>query len=419
MKAKLTKRTVESQAPGERDQFIWDTELKGFGLKITPAGNRIYIVQYRAKEYGTSTRRYTMGRHGTPWTTDQARTQAKKILGDIANGLDPQKIRTQQQTAITIADLCDQYILEGCEGKKPSTLATDKGRIERHIKPLLGNKKVKDLTRNDVKRFMADIAKGKTAIDAKTGSRGRAIVSGGKGTATRTVGLLGGILSFAVGEGIRDDNPVHGVKRYSDRKREHYLSHEDLVRLGEALTLAESNGESPIAIAAIRLLALTGCRKSEVLTLLWKNVDFDNGCLRLPDTKTGEKVIMLGAPALKLLATIQPVENCPFVFPSLKTGRHLVGLPKVWLRVRKLANLNSTRLHDLRHSFASIGASSGMGLQLVGKLLGHTDPKTTARYAHIADDPARVAANSISTQIASSMDGNPPAMDNVTPLRGS
>jgi integrase len=403
MKAKITKRTIDSAKAGERDCFIWDSELKGFGLKITPAGNRIYIVQYRTGGRGSPTRRFTIGKHGAPWTPDKARTEAKRLLGSIADGNDPQTAKAAKKTAMTVNELCALYLKDGCETKKASTIATDKGRIKRHIKPLLGRKRVKDLTPNDIRRFMSDIAKGKTAVIAKTGKHGLARVTGGKGTASRTVGLLGGILSFAVDEGVRTENPAIGIKRYPDSKGERFLSPAELARLGE--TMSNLEGTEVLAVPVIRLLILTGCRKNEILSLKWSEVDFSIGCLRLADSKTGQKIVMLGAPALQTLASLPKQEGSDYVFPAMKGDKHYVGLPKAWERIRKQAGLDDVRLHDLRHSFASVGAGAGMGLQVVGKLLGHKDPKTTARYSHIADDPARAAADRISGNIAAAMNG--------------
>lgn len=404
MQAKITKRTVDSARPKERDYFIWDMELKGFGLKITPAGNRIYIVQYRLGGRGSPTRRFTIGKHGAPWTPTKARTEAKRLLGSVADGKDPQTAKAAEKAAMTVNELCDAYLKEGCDTKKDSTIATDKGRITRHIKPLLGRKRVKDLTANDIRRFMSDVANGKTAVTAKTGKHGLARVTGGKGTASRTVGLLGGILSFAIDEGIRPDNPAIGIKRYPDTKGERFLSPSELSRLGEALNAVEKT--EPLAVPAIRLLIMTGCRKTEILALKWSEVDFNIGCLRLADSKTGHKVVMLGAPALQILADLPKQDGSEYVFPAMKGKKHYVGLPKAWGRIRKQASLDDIRLHDLRHSFASVGAGAGMGLQIVGKLLGHKDPKTTARYSHIADDPAKAAADRIAGSIQAAMDGN-------------
>lgn len=403
MKTKISKRTVDSATVGVRDSFLWDTELKGFGLKVTPTGSRIYIVQYRTGGRGSPTRRFTIGKHGAPWTPEKAREEAKRLLGDIAYGNDPQSLKAAEKTAMTVNELCTLYLKDGCETKKASTVATDKGRIKRHIEPLLGRKRVKDLTPNDVRRFMTDIANGKTAATIKTGKHGLARVTGGKGTATRTVGLLGGILSFAVAEGVRSDNPVVGIKRYQDKKGERFLSPAEMMKLGEVLNSVEEI--EVLAVPAIRLLILTGCRKSEILSLRWSEVDFDFGCLRLSDSKTGQKIVTIGAPALHTLAGLSKQDGSDYVFPAMKGNKYYVGLPKAWERIRKQAGLEDVRLHDLRHSFASAGAGAGMGLQVVGKLLGHRDPKTTARYSHIADDPTRTAADRISRSIEEAMKG--------------
>lgn len=398
MKLKLTKTVVDGLQPRQKDFFVWDNTITGFGLKVTKSGSRVYVVQYRTGGRESITRRYTIGKHGSPWTVNLARQEARRILGTVAQGEDPQTLKQAERKSITLSVLCDKYLAEGCTTKKASTITTDKGRIERHIKPLLGKRKVKDLTPNDIRRFMEHVAKGKTAIDEKTGNRGRARVTGGRGTATRTVGLLGGILSFAVAEGIRSDNPTRGVKRYADVKKERFLSSEELSRLGDVLTKSETT-ENFFAVAAIRFLLLSGCRKGEPLSLKWAEIDFEFGCLQLADSKTGQKIVPLGIAALKILSGIPRMINNDYVFPGQNKGKPLVGLPKIWNRIKARANLNDVRLHDLRHSFATTGASTGLSLPVIGKLLGHSDPKTTARYAHIADSPAKIAANQISATI--------------------
>jgi site-specific recombinase XerD len=397
MAERITKRTVDAAKTDEKDTFVWDSEIKGFGLKITPKGKKIYVLQYR---FQRTLRRFTIGTHGNPWTPEQARSEALRLLGLAKDGKDPATAKQSDKDAITVSALCDLYLVDGVHGKSASTLATDKGRINRHIKPLLGRKRVKDLNMNDIKKFMRDVATGKTAINEKTGKHGRARVTGGEGTANRTAGLLGGILTFAIDGGIRSDNPVHGVKRYAEKQSERFLSPNELARLGDILTKAEQHGENQIAINGIRLLILTGCRKAEILTLQWSHVNFETGYLELPTSKTGQKRVPIGAPTLELLANLPRIEGNPYVLPGEKTGRHLVGLPRVWGRLRKEAGLENVRLHDLRHSFASVGAGAGMGLQVVGKLLGHRHSSTTARYAHIADDPAKAAADRISGTIS-------------------
>ena len=210
MRARITRWLAETTRPGPRDIFLWDTDLPGFGLKITPAGNRIYVLQYRIDG---RLRRYTIGNDGAPWTVMSARQEATRLLRKIAERRDPAEEKAAAKRDLSMTDLCDLYLAEGCRNKKPSTIATDRGRIERHIKPLLGRRRTRTITRRDIERFMADVADGTTAADIKTGPHGRAIVTGGKGTAVRTVGLLGAIFSFAVKRGIRFDNPVHGINR--------------------------------------------------------------------------------------------------------------------------------------------------------------------------------------------------------------
>jgi integrase len=413
---RIAKRTVEEIVPQNRDAYLWDTDLSGFGVKISPKGARIYLVQYRAGGRKAPTRRVTIGRHGSPWTADQARQEAKRILGLVATDHDPAEDKAKVRKDLNVGELCDLYLNEGCHTKKASTIATDKGRIERHIKPLLGKKRLGAITKADIQRFMNDVAAGKTAANIKTGPRGRAIVEGGKGTATRTLGLLGGIFSFAVDRGMRQDNPVRGIKRFADKKNERFLSPEELARLGKVLQKALEDGENATAIAAIRLLILTGCRKSEILGLKREWIDWERGYLRLPDSKTGAKIVPMGAPALELLASLPVIEGNPYVLPSLPREGHYVGLPKVWEKIREKAELGDVRLHDLRHSFASTAAASGDSLIVIGALLGHKDTATTSRYAHLTNDALRMAATRTANHIAAAM-GDKPDKATIVSLR--
>jgi integrase len=418
----LTKRVVDSAKPDPAgDVYLFDDEVKGFGLRVKPSGAKSFIFSYRVG-HGRAARkaRMVIGRPGSPWTVETAKREAKRLGGIAAAGGDPAAARKADENAtMTVDDLCKEYLKEVEGGrvltkfdvpKAASTLVTDRARINRHIVPLIGKKRVQELTKTDIDRMLRDIAGGKTAVDEKTDKkRGRARVTGGQGTATRTVGMLGGIFSYAIEKGYCTENPVKGVQRYRDNKNERFLSPEELGRLGAALKKAETDEKDLYAIAAIRFLILSGCRKSEVLTLKWDHVDINYACLRLPTSKTGKKVVPLGAAALALLTDLPRVNKNPYVFPGKVEGQHYVGLPRFFENIRKAAKLPEVRLHDLRHSFASAGAAGGLGLPLIGALLGHKDTKTTARYAHLADSPVKAAADRIAKSIKAAMDAKPKA----------
>jgi integrase len=354
----------------------------------------------------------TLGRHGQ-LTADQARAAADKVISAATLGADPAADRMKARADLTIAALCELYFAEGCTTKKSTTLYTDRGRAKRHIVPLLGSKRAGSLTRADVERFLADIATGKTARTEKTRARGKAVVRGGPGTATRTVGLLGAIFTFAVSRGLRSDNPVRGVKRFKDRKMERFLSAEELGALGDALRAEDVAGGNAAATDVIRLLVVTGCRKNEIQQLQWSEVDVRLSCLRLKDSKTGQKVVPVGAAALTILSKISK-GNSGFVFPAQgDDSKPFQGVDKTWNVVRSVAGLPDVRIHDLRHTYASTGLLAGYSLPVLGKLLGHADASTTQRYAHIADSPMRLAADTIAAAIEGAMTSGPrPANDN-------
>jgi integrase len=215
------------------------------------------------------------------------------------------------------------------------------------------------------------------------------------------------MLSFAVDRGLLSANPAKGVKLHPTKRRERFLSAEEMARLGEALAQAELKSDAAPSVAAIRLLILTGCRKGEILSLRWSYVDQERGLLRLPDSKTGAKVVPIGGPALDLLKALPRFPDEPNVFPSPRHARHLVGLQKVWERVRDAAKLENVRLHDLRHSFASIAVTGGHSLYMVSKILGHKDTRTTEIYAHLAADPMREVANHTASVIADMLKAKP------------
>lgn len=238
---RITKRTVDALKPSDRDFVKWDGELKGFGVRVRPSGAKSFIAFYRTGGRKSPQRKVTIGGVGKI-EVEKAREAARKILARAELGQDHAAEKAIARAEKTVSELCDLYLLEGCEAKKASTLIADRGRIARHVKPLLGKKRVGEITRADVERFMRDVAAGKTATNVKTGQHGRAIVKGGKGAATRTVGLLGGVFAFAVSREMRADNPVRGVKRYPDRKSEIFLSADQFATLGGALNAVEAEG---------------------------------------------------------------------------------------------------------------------------------------------------------------------------------
>ena len=437
-KPKLTKSTVEALEPRQSDYVQWCGQLPGFGCRVRPSGSKSLIVQYDFGGRRGVTRKVTLGQFGKI-TVEDARKAAVKILANAELGIDVAGEQSKRRAAMTMAELADQYLERGCRHKKASTIATDVGRIERHIKPLLGSKALNEITKGDVSRFKNDVASGKTAVDIKTGKYGRAIVTGGEGTATRTLRLLGGIFSFGIEQGYIAANPRTGVKGFEEKKCERFLAPDEIARLGETLRLAEAEGLpwqfqegkkakhraklqnarepiSPHAIAAIRLLLLTGARLSEILNLQWQHVSVEHAILNLPTSKTGKKVIYLGAPELEILAKLPRVVGNPYVIVGEKADQPRRDLKRPWKRITAHAELPGLRLHDLRHTNAAKGAGSGMGLLLVGKLLGHLSPSTTERYAHIANDHLRQASQTISQTIMRDLSGIE-AVDNVYPIK--
>ena len=395
LSVRLTKRTVEAAAPEAERYTIWDTDLKGFGLRVSPAGVRTYVARYRiGGGRSGKLQQVSLGRHGT-LTPDEARDAARTVLANVTRGEDPQSEKKAKRREITVSDLCDLYLAEGVGMKKSSTLVIDRGRIDRHIKPLLGSLKIRNLNRTEIERFLHAVAEGRTARTVKTKARGVAVVKGGQGAATRTVGLLGGILSFAVRRDLLPSNPVHGVERFKDKSSERFLTTNEIGQLGQALEACRADGYNAAGLAVIRLLLLTGCRKSEVEGLQWSEVDLPNRCLRLRDSKTGAKIVPIGGAAIAALEELPAKGRTSFVFPT-GGGAHYVGTPKIWNVVRGRAGLQDVRLHDLRHSLAALGAGDGQSLQLIGAILGHRDVATTAKYAHLGETPVRHAVDRMS-----------------------
>ncbi|CAO4184733.1 Site-specific recombinase, phage integrase family [Methylorubrum populi] len=403
---KLTKKVVDAAAPRDVKYFVWCSELAGFGVRVFPSGRRVYYADYRTKT-GTR-RRMSLGAHGKI-TVDEARKLAITTLGDAIRGEDPAEERTSRRKSTTMAELCDRYLQAADKGlimgkrgaaKKASTLYVDRGRIERHIKPLLGKRLVIELTQPDVQRFVRDVQAGKTADIIKTGSRGKAVVEGGAGTAARTVGLLGGILSFAISEGVITANPAAGVKKPADRKRKRRLLADEFAALGRALRAVEDSQEERWqAVAGVRLLALTGCRLGEIVNLRWSEVDRAESCLRLADSKEGASVRPIGRSVGALLDSLRPVAGSAFVLPAARGSGAFASLDDALDRIAARAGLPDVTAHTLRHSFASVAGDLGYSDSTIGALLGHAGSTVTSRYVHHLDAVLIAAADRVAAWI--------------------
>jgi integrase len=406
----LTKRVVDMAAIKRVEYFIWDDSLPGFGLRVFPSGKRSYLVQYRA---GGRTRRYAIGLHGV-WTPETARREARILLGRVAQGDNPAEEKRLDAKSMTVKELCERYLAD-CErglipGKKgrpkrPSTLAIDRSRINRHIIPLLGNRKVKDLSSTDVTRFVRDVAEGKTKVDVKTRRRGRAIVRGGIGTGTRGVGLLGGIFTYAIREGVIETNPAHGIRKVADAVRDRRLSDREYRVLGDILSGASTGLQFETVAKMIRAMALTGSRRGEIINLKGVEVDMGRSCFRLRDSKEGASIRPIGLPTIELLDPLLPENEAAFVFPGTEDGKPLVGFPKLWKKLLSGTPLADITPHVLRHSFASVANDLGFAEATVAALLGHSRGTVTSRYIHTVDTALVMAADAVSSYLNGLLDG--------------
>jgi integrase len=407
---KLNKRTVEGTEARDKDYFIWDGDLPGFGVRILASGKRSYLIQYRAQG---RTRRYTIGLHGV-WTAELARQEAKVQLGRVAKGENPAEERLLDHQAITVKELCELYLADlkaglilgkGNRPKKPSTIVTDTGRIQRHIVPLLGTRRVKDLTKADINKAK-DIMAGKTAVSVKTKKlRGKAIVRGGAGTATRTIGLLGGILTYACEAGIITSNPAHGIRKPKDNVRERRLSEDEYRILGRIFRGAIEDGQYATAAEITRQIALTGCRRMEMVGLQWTEMDIDGSCLRLLQSKEGKSVRPVGLPVVEFMEERRAEAIGTYVFPGHGDDNAFGAFPRHWAKLFKGTALERITPHVLRHSFASIANDLGFTEVTIAALVGHSKGSVTSKYIHTLDTALIMAADTISGYIAGLLDG--------------
>lgn len=423
-KIRISKRTVDALEAREKAYMVYDTELTGFGVRVAPAsakcpgGLKTFIVEYRPGSGGRTVRsvRLAIGRYGVI-TPDDARRIARDKLAQARHGEDPAAQRRQNRGTPTVAAVAEKWIAEQVEEKfSAKTKVLYRSYLDRHVLPAIGTKKLTLVTPGDV-----------DAIHVALGSAGK------QPTANRLVSMLSALFNFALRRRLAPagfTNPVFGLERYREEKRERFLTTAELQHLGDVLRQAETTGlawdprptgklkhapkpenrrevYSPHVTGAIRLLLFTGCRLREILHLRWSEIDFERGLLFLPKSKTGAKTVVLNAPALDVLAALPRAGT--FVIASGDPGKPRADLQRPWARITAAAGLDGLRIHDLRHSFASVGAGSGMGLPIVGKLLGHTNSSTTARYAHLHADPLRQASERIAGTIAAALNGKSPA----------
>ena len=414
-------RQVRTLAPGDE---IWDLALPNFGARRRKGPSVSYFVFYRNAE-GVQ-KRHTIGRHGAPWTPDTARDEARRVLTEKAKGNDPAAEKIAQRRAATVADLCDTYMADTLAGalltrrrvpKKARTARLDQGRIVGHIKPLIGHMKVAAVTRGDVEAFMQGVWHGKTAADAKSGKvRGLSSWRGGKAAASRTMGLLGSIFSYAIRRGLRADNPCSGVVRPADGRRDRRLTDDEYVTLGTALRAAADRGVWPAAIAVARFITLTGWRNGEALALQWEHIDLVRRTATLPDTKTGRSMRPLSHAACDVLGGLPRIGS--LVFPATRGEGQMTGFYAIWMKLAHAGGLPAdVSPHVLRHSFASVAADLGYAESTIATLIGHVGRSMTSRYVHSADAVLLAAADAVARRIATLL-GDAATAD-VVPLRGA
>ena len=412
---KLTKRIIDAlKAPKPskvgvkvRETFLWDKELRGFGVQVMPSGLKSFVIQFRTSE--GRLRRSVIGRFGL-MTVEEARDLAHEKLVAVSKGIDPVAAEAEAAGLITVAELCDWYLAEAEAGRilgrrrrpiKASTLAMDRSRIDAHIKPLLGRRQVGALKLGDVEAAQADIAAGKTA-KARKGSRGGA-TTGGEGVAARTLSTLHAIFEHGVRVGKIPNNPAKGVRKLAGTPRERRLSRAEIERLGKTLREATADGEHPTGLAAIRFMLLTGFRRLEGLGVERPWLDEEEGAIRFPDTKSGAQTRVIGQAAVDLLLA-QPGTKSPFFFPADWGEGHFIGVVRVLDRVCERAKLADVTPHTLRHTFASLAGDLGFSELTIAALLGHASRGVTQRYVHI-DEALRMAADRVADEMTDILDG--------------
>ncbi len=383
MKKRITRTAVEALKPGET---IWDDRVRGFAARRQKGEAVTYIVKARLKG---RQKLLTIGRHGSPWTPETARKEARRLLVLLEQGIDPLEEKRRERAKKSLAQLAQRFDEEHITKLKPRTQEEYRRLFRLHIIPRLGKKPLADIGHDDI-----------AALHRKIKDRPRA--------ANFCLSVLSKFMNWAETKGLRPQfsNPVRGIRRYPENHRERFLSTEELERLGEALDEELHEHGDIYGVAAIRLLILTGARLSEILTLRWEYVDLKRGLLLLPDSKTGKKAIVLNTAARKVLEELPRLHGNPHVICGHREGSHLVNLQKPWRRIRKRAGIEDVRIHDLRHTFASLAARSSGSLPRIGALLGHSQIQTTQRYAHLIVDDLRQLAETVGNELANAVLGS-------------
>ena len=396
---RVTKRAVDSMKPGDT---LWDSEVRGFGVRCQA---RRTIYQVKASINGRQ-RWLTIGEHGAPWTVETARQEAQRVWGDIRSGAGLLVVREARRTQPTMAELCTRYMEQHAKHhKKPSSAGNDQRNIDLHVLPLLRSRTVMEITRDDIDLFKRKVREGvtrKAAVAPRDGGKGGRPARGGPCAANWSLSLLSKMFNLAEDWGWRAEgsNPCRRIVRYPERPCERYLTNDEITRLGEVLSQRQKTGDDlPGIFHAIRLLLLTGARVGEVLSMQWPMVDLQRSIVHLPDSKTGRKPLYLSPAAIAVIESIERDLDNPYVIAGAKPCRPLIDLQYAWRNIRKAAGLPDVRLHDLRHTFASLAAAQGASLLMIGKLLGHTTPQTTQRYAHLMADPMKELNQLIGAQL--------------------
>lgn len=399
MRAKLSKLVVEKAKVRPERYTIWDSELKGFGLNVQPTGKKAYFAYYRTQS--GQQRKPSIGLHGKV-TAEEARQIAKRWIAGAITGQDISGDRKEARAAPLIKELAVRYLEDYAKPfKKPRSYKSDKSNLDNHVLPLLGTKKVAEITRADIEFVKTSIREGKTAARKKAKYRGRSIVTGGPGVANRTVALMSKMMACAVDWGMRRDNPALRIKKYPERRKDRFLDIDEIDRLLQSLRVAEEQKtETPDIVACFLLLLFTGLRCGEILDLEWSDVDLSRKTLRLRDSKTGARTVPLNNQAAAILKRHSANKVSSFVIKSA-TGEGRPALGKPWERIRRRARIDDTaNIHCLRHTFASWAVMGGLSLAQTGALLGHKSSQTTLRYADHLTEAVREYSQKTANLIA-------------------